>query len=262
MHIPDVAFEPIDRSLYPPEIKSLPRVQRRIAEVLVKGTPATPNDCSKSWALSFLKAPKSMDASGPSDHLTSVTFTNQKFAPDTDTLSKSASVVPTEETTLYPASIAFRSVGYKSTPLPGLADLGIPFNAKLGIIPNDPYGRVVTVSKGLHTHIPGLYCAGWVKRGPTGVIASTMADAFTSADSIAQDWESGSPMLNTAGGQNSSTGLGWIGVKDEVLRRSVRPVSWEDWKIIDRAEKARGSELGKDREKFASVEDIMRVLDG
>ena len=266
MHIPNVAFEPVDRSYYPPDIKKLPRVQRRIAEVLVKGTQAAPQDSPKSWALSFLKAPKSMDASGTSDHLTSVTFTDQAFAPDTDTLSKSASVVPSDETTVYPASLAFRSVGYKSTALPGLSDIGVPFNAKLGVIPNDPHGRVLTTSYGLidneATPVPGVYCAGWVKRGPTGVIASTMADAFTSADVIAHDWESGATFLNTENGENKSTGLGWNGIKDEVMRRGVRPVSWEDWKKIDQVERARGKELGKEREKFASIEGMMKVLDG
>jgi adrenodoxin-NADP+ reductase len=266
MHIPDVAFEPIDRSFYPPNIKQLPRVQRRIAEVLEKGTSTAPQESPKSWALSFLKAPKSMDASGSSHHLTSVTFTNQTFAQGTDTLEKSASVVATDEITVYPASLAFRSVGYKSTALPGLSDIGVPFNAKLGIIPNDPHGRVLSTPYGLTdkdvTHVPGVYCAGWVKRGPTGVIASTMADAFTSADVIAHDWESGKTFLNTEGGENKSTGLGWDGIKDDVTRRGVRPVSWEDWKRIDQVERARGQELGKEREKFVSIEEMMKVLDG
>src|SRR2546421_6438174 len=57
MHIPGVAFDPIDQSFFPPDIKKLPRVQRRIAEVLLKGTQANSEDCSKSWALDFLKAP-------------------------------------------------------------------------------------------------------------------------------------------------------------------------------------------------------------
>jgi adrenodoxin-NADP+ reductase len=267
MHIPNLAFEPIDRSFFPPALKLLPRVQRRTAEVLVKGTEATPQTSPKSWELSFLKAPKSMDASGPSDHLTSVTFTNQAWAPNTDPLSKSASVIPTDETTTYPASLAFRSVGYKSTAIPGLSDLGVPFDAKLGIIPNDPHGRVLgTPPSGLTSDqavpVPGVYCAGWVKRGPTGVIASTMADAFMSADIIAHDWESGAMFLNTEGGENKSTGLGWDALKKEVVQRGVRPVSWADWKSIDKLERGRGKHLGKAREKFVSVEAMMRFLDG
>ncbi|KAF1952348.1 NADPH:adrenodoxin oxidoreductase mitochondrial precursor [Byssothecium circinans] len=264
MHIPGVAFEPIDRSLYPPDIKKLPRVSRRITEVLIKGTQQVEN-ATKSWALDFLKAPKSMNADGTTGRLASVAFTNQAFAPGTDIYSKSASVVPIEETTFYPASLAFRSVGYKSAALPGLASIGAPFDNKLGIIPNDPFGRILTPSGApgdlAAGHVPGLYCAGWVKRGPTGVIASTMEDAFTSADVIAQDWESEVPFLNSENGESHSTGLGWDGLKQEVVGRGVRPVSWQDWKRIDQAERKKGKALGKEREKFLSVEDMMGVLD-
>jgi adrenodoxin-NADP+ reductase len=264
MNIPGLALEPIDTSLYPPDIKKLPRVQRRISEVILKGTKSTPEEMSKSWALSFLKAPKTMNASD-SNHLSSVTFTKQAFAPDTDPFSPSAYVVSTAEETIIPAAMAFRSVGYKSAALPGLNDLGVPFDTKLGIIPNDPYGRIIAPSAGpgelTAGHISGLYCAGWVKRGPTGVIASTMEDAFTSADVIAHDWQSNVPFLNYRQGESEGTGLGWDGVKDELLNKSLRPLSWNDWKVIDAAEKSRGKKVGKEREKFPSIEEMLKALD-
>ncbi|KAH7071925.1 NADPH:adrenodoxin oxidoreductase mitochondrial precursor [Paraphoma chrysanthemicola] len=263
MHIPSVAFEPIDRTLYPPEIKKLPRIQKRIGEVLLKGTPDTPQDSAKSWALDFLKAPKSMAAN--SGHLSSITFTKQQFAPGTDPFDHSARVVPTDEEVTMDASLAFRSVGYKSTALPGLSELGVPFDSKLGILPNDVHGRIITPSSGPGNltagHVHGLYCAGWVKRGPTGVIASTMNDAFSSADIIAQDWAAGVPFLNDVHGMSESTGLGWDGVKEEVTSKGVRPLSWADWKTIDKAERARGKVKGKEREKFPSVEEMLQVLD-
>lgn len=264
MHLDRVAFEPIDRSLYPSDIKKLPRMQRRIGEVLLKGSNATPQDSDRSWGLTFLKAPKSMNA-GDSNRLSSVTFNKQAFAPDADLFSKSASVVSTGEESTIPAALAFRSVGYKSDTLPGLAELGVPFDSKLGIIPNDAYGRVMTPSTGpgqlTAGHLPGLYCAGWVKRGPTGVIASTMDDAFTSADIIVQDWESGVPFLNSDQRESKTTGLGWEGIKNEVVAKGVRPLNWKDWKVIDKAEITRGQRLGKKREKFGSVEEMLRVLD-
>jgi adrenodoxin-NADP+ reductase len=263
MHVPSVAFEPIDRSLYPSEVKKLPRVQKRIADVLLKGTTSSPQDCPRSWALEFLKAPKSMNAE--SDHISSITFTKQRFAPDADPFDQRARVIPTEEEVTLETSLAFRSVGYKSTALPGLSDLGVPFDDKLGIIPNDVYGRVVTASQGpgnlTHGHLHGLYCAGWVKRGPTGVIASTMQDAFASADIIAEDWAANVPFLNTEGMESKSTGLGWDAVKKEIVDKGVRPLSWQDWKVIDRAERERGKQKGKEREKFGSVEEMLSVLD-
>ena len=172
---------------------------------------------------------------------------------------------PTEEDITVPASFAFRSVGYKSTALPGLSNLGVPFDSKLGIIPNDIHGRIVSPDAGPGSltagHVAGLYCAGWVKRGPTGVIASTMQDAFTSADVIAHDWENNVPFLNDVNGKSQSTRLGWEGVKEEVESKGVRPLSWADWKTIDEAERARGKAKGKEREKFASVAEMLQALD-
>ncbi|KAH6368725.1 hypothetical protein HBI34_124690 [Parastagonospora nodorum] len=260
MHVPSVAFEPIDRSLYPPEVKKLPRVQKRIADVLLKGTPSSPSDTPRSWALDFLRAPKSMNAT--SNHISSITFTKQRFAPDAEPFDQRARVVSTDEEVTMEASLAFRSVGYKSTALPGLEELGVPFDNKLGIIPNDVHGRVVTPSEGPGNltagHLAGLYCAGWVKRGPTGVIASTMQDAFASADIIAEDWANNVPFLNA---ENEGTKMGWDAVKEEVEAKGVRPLSWKDWKVIDRAEREKGKAKGKEREKFASVEEMLKVLD-
>lgn len=264
MHIDNVAFHPV-HLLADTNPKKLPRIQKRITEVLQKGTSAKPEGAPKTWGLEFLKAPKSIDADG-SGQLKSVTFTGQAFAPDVDPLSPSASVVPTGETTTLPASVVFRSVGYKSVAIPGLSDLGIPFDTKLGIIPNDPYGRIITPSAGPGNltagHLPGLYCAGWVKRGPTGVIASTMADAFTSADVIAEDWASNVPFLNPEQSDNQSAKLGWDALKAGVENKGVRPLYWNDWKIIDAKEKERGEKKGKIREKFASVEEMLKALDG
>ncbi|KAF2472892.1 NADPH:adrenodoxin oxidoreductase mitochondrial precursor [Lindgomyces ingoldianus] len=265
MNIPSVAFESIDTSLFPHDTNKLPRVQKRIAQVLNKGSASPLSSSPKSWGLSFLLAPKSMNTSTDSKRISSVDFTNQAFALNTDPFSKTASVVPTGEITTIPASLAFRSVGYKSAALPGLSDIGAPFDAKLGIILNDPYGRVMTPSGGpgnlAARHIPGLYCAGWVKRGPTGVIASTMDDAFISADIIARDWEQRVPFLNVEKGQNTSTGLGWDGVKGSLIGSGVRPLDWNDWKKIDAAEKERGRMIGKEREKFGTVAEMLNVLD-
>ncbi|KAF2708681.1 FAD/NAD(P)-binding domain-containing protein [Pleomassaria siparia CBS 279.74] len=263
MHIEDVAFRPVDL-LADINPKKLPRVQRRITELLKKGTESLPQGAQRSWGLEFLQSPKSMNAT-ESNQLSSVTFTKQAYAPDADSLSPTASVVSTNETSTLPASFAFRSVGYKSVAIPGFSDLGIPFDTKLGIIPNDPYGRIITSSAGPGNltagHLPGLYCAGWVKRGPTGVIASTMADAFTSADVIAEDWNANVPFLNSERSDNRSTGLGWEGVRADVEAKGVRALSWEDWKRIDLAERQRGEKKGKLRDKFGSVEEMLQVLD-
>ena len=206
-----------------------------------------------------------MHANETANHISAITFAKQNFVPGADPYADSARVVPTDETSTISASLAFRSIGYKSHALPGLASLGVPFDDKLGIIPNDPTGRIIASSSGAAApdRVPGLYCAGWVKRGPTGVIASTMADAFETADAIAADWDSGRPFLNPGvDSARNSTGLGWDGVKDAIAKTGARPVGWKDWLHIDAVEREKGKAMGKEREKFTSVEEMLKVLDG
>jgi len=98
-----------------------------------------------------------------------------------------------------------------------------------------------------------VYCAGWVKRGPTGVIASTMEDAFASAEAVVGDLERGM----ATGGEKG----GWEALREEVRGKGVRDVSWGDWLRIDGVERRRGREKGKEREKCRSVEEMLRILE-
>lgn len=108
-------------------------------------------------------------------------------------------------------------------------------------------------------NFPGLYCAGWVKRGPTGVIASTMEDAFGTADAMAGDWGAGRQFLHEG---DAAEVTGWEGVKGEVaaVGLTARVVDWPGWTRIDGAERERGRAVGKEREKFTRTEDMLAVL--
>jgi adrenodoxin-NADP+ reductase len=259
--LPSVAFHPIDESLIPQDITKLPRPPRRIMEVLKKGSSLSSVTAPKSWSLDFCLSPKSFNASNISpSQLDSMSFERTSLSPDS--FDPAAKAIGTGEMIDIPSNLAFRSIGYKSEALPGFSELGIPFNNRSGIIPNDNLGRVIDDNDGWSEsqgakHIPGVYCAGWVKRGPTGVIASTMNDAFATADSIAEDWYSHAPFLNSGNG----TGQGWDGIKDEAEKRGCRRVSWGDWRKIDTAERAKGQKVGKEREKFTKIDDMLAVLD-
>ena len=102
-----------------------------------------------------------------------------------------------------------------------------------------------------------MYTAGWLKRGPTGVIVSTMTDAYETADTIAQDIKESRPMLDSNDGSDKE---GADGLEEIFKSRDIRPVSYADWKRIEAAEFAAGEKLGKPREKFAKVEDMLAVL--
>lgn len=255
MKLPSVGFEPIDRGLFPPDLSKLPRTSKRLTQLLSKGSSFPPSAAQKSWSLDFLQSPSSFNPSNSiRDHLSSVTFVKNAYQ-GPEPYEPSAKVAMTEEQTLLPASLAFRSIGYKSEEIPGMKDLGIVFDENQGIIPNDDRGRVIGPSSGPeHSKIvPGMYCTGWVKAGPTGVIANTMEDAFTTAGAIAKDWENRAPFLDG--------GRGWEALKEEARNLGLRSVSWSDWEKIDDAEKKRGVERGKEREKFSSVKEMLEVLE-
>ncbi|SLM34853.1 nadph-adrenodoxin reductase [Lasallia pustulata] len=259
-----VGFIPIDPSLFPSTSTKLARTPRRLTQLLSKGSSDPLSNSEKIWSLDFLLAPKSFNAfTGLPDQLSSVTF-SQTALQGPDPFDASAKIVTTQEQVSLPASIAFRSIGYRSEPIQGMEELGIPFDEGLGIIPNDLYGRILSSSSGsgerAATHVPGMYCAGWVKTGPTGVIASTMADAFSTADVIARDWEERALFLNGTTVSDGKMATGWDSLREEVERRGLRRVDWNDWEAIDMAERENGTRRGKDREKFSTVEEMLNVL--
>lgn len=253
MNLTSVAFDPVNKSLIPQDLKSLPRPPRRIMEVIKKGS--NTQDPGKKWSLDFCLSPKRFNPrTGSTSQLGSMSFERTNLDPEP--FDPNARAVGTGKMVDIPSSLAFRSIGYKSEALTGFSEMGIPFNDSFGVIPNDQLGRVVS-GDDLVTPLKGMYCAGWVKRGPTGVIASTMADAFQTANSIAEDWWSHASFLNSG----DSKALGWEGVKDEAEKTGLRRISWQDWKKIDIEERKRGSVRGKEREKFTNVNEMLAVLD-
>ncbi|KAA8650774.1 hypothetical protein EYZ11_007623 [Aspergillus tanneri] len=278
LQLPSVSFDPIPRYLFPPDdiMASLPRAQKRLVQLLAKGSTNDPASSTKSWSLDFLLSPECLNWSPVHPyHLSHVKFSRNELDP-TEPYLPSAKV-----TNKYlasgkraqvdiPANAFFRSVGYKSLPLPGLEDLGIQFDTNRGVIPNDGFGRTTSpkdtgdnkqlLDGSLISHLPGLYCAGWVKRGPTGVIATTMMDAFSTADAIAADLTNQSGKASLLNSPGRSTGLGWEGVRPETEQRGLRVTTWQDWERIDAAERERGQPQGKLRSKFGRVEEMLEVI--
>ncbi|CAK4033727.1 NADPH:adrenodoxin oxidoreductase, mitochondrial [Lecanosticta acicola] len=276
LHISGLAFVPPPEgweALLQVEPKKLPRQLKRITELLMKGSKTSIDQADKAWQLGYLRSPLEL-LSRDNTHLAAVGFEQQEYVvqmpdlitgdPQTDLNAlRAAKVRGTGKKTMITAQLAFRSIGYESEALPGFDQIGVPFDTKKAIIPNDRYGRVLDPERGsgghlTAGHVPGMYCAGWVKRGPTGVIASTLDDAFTTADIIVNDWRK-NVKFNENGPEQK---VGWNEVKKEVARRGIRSINWQDWEKIDAEEVRRGKEKGKEREKFRSVGEMLQVLDG
>ena len=90
--------------------------------------------------------------------------------------------VPTEEREVIPCGAVLRSVGYRGVPLPG-----VPFDDERGVIPNEG-GRVHDQSG---ARVPGVYCTGWIKRGPSGVIGTNKKDATETVELLLADARAG-----------------------------------------------------------------------
>ncbi len=139
------------------------------------------------------------------------------------------------------AGLLFRSIGYRGLPMPGL-----PFDQRSGTIPNQD-GRVMTNDQVL----PQIYVAGWIKRGPTGIIGTNRADSVATVASLVADL----PKLAATGNKS-----GFAAIEKLLQARKVRCISFADWKRIDAAEIARGAKHGKPREKFTDVKEMLALL--
>jgi ferredoxin--NADP+ reductase len=143
-------------------------------------------------------------------------------------------------TELVPCGTLLRSVGYRGVALPG-----VPFDEKSAVIPNQG-GRVLKDGR----PVPGLYVAGWIKRGPSGIIGTNKPDAFETVKALLSD----APALARCAEPSRDALLSFL------KTRGVRAVSYEDWRQIDAAEVERGASAGKPREKFVSVDEMLSVL--
>jgi ferredoxin/flavodoxin---NADP+ reductase len=122
------------------------------------------------------------------------------------------------------AQMVLRSVGYQSVPLPG-----VPFDERAHIVPNAE-GRVLGPDGAA---LPREYVAGWLKRGPTGVIGTNKSDAAQTVRSLLADLTGDGP--GAPGGALAALLAG----------RGIVPVSYEDWLKIERAEADLAESLGR-----------------
>lgn len=147
--------------------------------------------------------------------------------------------VPTGDIIELSTNLAFRSIGYKGVGLPDL-----PFDAQRGLIPNEK-GRIINER--------GLYCSGWIKRGPTGVIATTMNDGFETAKTILKDIDSSKIEV-------TPNQLGFDYLAHELKEMNIKSLNFQDWQKIDSAEVKLGESKGKSRVKFVDNQKVFTVL--
>jgi ferredoxin/flavodoxin---NADP+ reductase len=151
--------------------------------------------------------------------------------------------VQTEDREVIPCSLVFRSIGYRGVGLPE-----VPFDDERGTIPNRE-GRVVENGQPL----PGVYCAGWIKRGPTGVIGTNKKDATETVKLLLEDARAGR-LPNTSASPESVLAV--------LQARGVEVVAYGGWEAIDALEKGRGEPHGRPRIKLCSWDELLEAARG
>ena len=132
-----------------------------------------------------------------------------------------AVAVPTGDLEQIPAGAVLRSVGYRGVAVPGL-----PFDEPTGTVPHSS-GRV---------ELPGVYVAGWIKRGPTGFIGTNKSCSAETVDTLVEDFNAGRLATPTRSLEEFGE-----------LVRLVRPdvVDGTGWRRIRRFEQAWGERSGR-----------------
>ena len=150
---------------------------------------------------------------------------------------------PTGETEEIEAGLVFRSVGYR-----GVALAGVPFDERRGVVPND--GGRVTDADG--TPVPGLYVAGWIKRGPSGVIGTNKPDAHETANAMLEDADRGLTFDPPTPDADAAERL--------VRTRQPACFCYADWRRLDAHEIGLGEAAGRPRVKLTRIEDMLEAL--
>jgi ferredoxin--NADP+ reductase len=139
--------------------------------------------------------------------------------------------------------LVFRSVGYRGVALPG-----VPFDEKKGTISNDA-GRVLDAAK---QPVVGAYTAGWIKRGPSGVIGTNRACAVETVKGLAADLAAGKLLAPSAPSRDAVTAI--------LERRGVKWFTFADWSKLDAVELAKGAASGRPRVKFTSPDEMRAAV--
>ncbi|MER6227178.1 FAD-dependent oxidoreductase [Streptomyces sp. 900105755] len=223
-----VRVEPDDLALDPAcaDPSALPAAQRRNVEVLRGWAEAGARGADRSIRLRFFLRPVELLDDG--GRVGAVLF--ERTEPD-----GSGGVRGTGRYETIEAQLVLRSVGYRGVPLEGL-----PFDEESGTVPHEA-GRVLDSCFG----VPGDYVAGWIKRGPTGVIGTNRPDAKETVTSLLEDAPA---LLRKAVPEDPVAALRSAGIE---------PVPWTGWQAIERAEAALGARLGRSVVKLADWNSLL-----
>ena len=217
----EIVVDPVDLELdeaSAAELAAAPPTVRRNLDHLREYAARPPGEKHRAIRLRFLSSPVAIHGA---ERVEAIELARNELV--------GGRAIQGDERELVPCGIVFRSVGYRGVALPGL-----PFDDGSGTIPNEG-GRVE----------PGVYVAGWIKRGPSGVIGTNKKDAAETVQLLLAD---------AAAGRLSRSGDGSL---EQLLEgRGVEAVLYAGWEAIDRAERTAGEPSGRPRIKLCSWDEL------
>jgi ferredoxin--NADP+ reductase len=238
----DVVVDPADLELDPASEAALEADRaraRRNVDILREFAASAPSGKPKRLVLRFCVSPVAILGE---ERVEGIEVVRNELVPDGR---GSVRAVATEARQVIPCGIVFRSVGYRGVELPG-----VPFDPERATIRNAA-GRVLDEQG---KPVPGVYCAGWIKRGPTGVIGTNKKDATETVEALLEDARAG--RVSAAAGATAEA-------VDSLLReRGVEVVMYSGWELIDRLECARGAPHGRPRVKLARWDELLKAARG
>jgi len=198
----------------------------RNLEVLRAYAAREPEGKPKRLVLRFLLSPVAILGT---ERVEGIELVHNRLEPDA---TGALRAVPTGETERLACGIVFRSVGHRGVPLPGVA-----FDETRGTLENER-GRVG----------PRCYAAGWIKRGPSGVIGTNKKDATETVELLLEDLRDAPRIGATA-----------ADAERFLAERVPRLVTYAGWTAIDARERAAGTERGRPRVKLCTWDELLAV---
>ena len=147
--------------------------------------------------------------------------------------------VASDEHETLECGLVFRSVGYRGVGLPD-----VPFDDERGTIRNDG-GRVAGADC--------TYCAGWIKRGPTGIIGTNKKDAAETVACLLEDVDAGKIVHKPRATPDA--------LEELLAERGVRAIVYSGWASIDELERAAGEKVGRPRVKLRTWDELLAAAE-
>ncbi|OMJ25915.1 NADPH:adrenodoxin oxidoreductase, mitochondrial [Smittium culicis] len=223
------------------------KIQTSPVERLSNAISDSKSNKEKSWSLKFFMSPTSIE-NHPSQNCQIINLTRNNLIINQD-LSTKLVAVPQSQVSEH-VDVAFRSIGYESTQTDGF-----PFDQVKKIVPNIS-GRVFDPST--NDLVDGLYVSGWAKTGPTGVLASTMQDAYETAFAIDSDIQNHIDSVSSSGYIKS---LSRSDIDKELQLSGVlgKSINYSQWIKIKEYEKKSGNNVGKVSEKVVDINKMIEI---